>query len=175
MCGEFHVDFRSPCARFLAGAKELLVHGANINAADKRGTTPLMAAMQKNRSGFMEMCLQLGVDFSLKDDQGRTALSLAVCANRLALCKRLLAKYPGLRETVNTPDILGRTPIIHAAINGSLEMAGLLIDYEADVIHMDSYGKDAADYAGAAGFVDLARVSSEQWNGGQELDEALSA
>lgn len=54
------------------------MHGANINASDKKGTTPLMAAMQKNRKGFMEMCFQLGVDFTLKDDQGRTALSLAV-------------------------------------------------------------------------------------------------
>lgn len=142
-----------------SAAKELLIHGANINASDKRGTTPLMAALQKNRNGFMEMCLQLGVDFTLKDDTGRTALSLAVQANRLALVKRLLEKYPSFAETVNSPDMQGRTPIIYAALKGSLEMAGLLIDYDADVIHMDNYGKDAADYAGAAGYVDLAKVT----------------
>jgi ankyrin repeat protein len=78
--------------------------------------------------------------------------------NRLQLVKRLLAKYPAFAATVNVPDIQGRTPIIHSAMKGSMEMVGLLIDYGAEIQHLDSYGKDASDYAGAAGFADMAKV-----------------
>ena len=42
---------------YYAVARELLMHGANINAVDKRGLSPLMASLQKNRRGMMEMCV----------------------------------------------------------------------------------------------------------------------
>lgn len=84
-------------------------------------------------------------------------------AERFELVKRLLAKFPDLRATINEADVFGRTPIIWTAMKGNLEMAGLLVDYDANITHLDTYGKDASDYAGAAGFADLARVCVCVW------------
>lgn len=72
-------------------------------------------------------------------------------ANRMSLVKRLLEKYPDFASTINVPDLQGRTPLIHVAMKGGLELAGLLIDFEANPSIQDVYGKDAADYAGLKG------------------------
>jgi hypothetical protein len=69
-------DARDGCGA--AGMKALLLAGANINCPDRKGTTPLMAALVKNRMPAVEMIVMLGADFSLRDDHGRTALMFSV-------------------------------------------------------------------------------------------------
>lgn len=49
------------------------------------GTTPLMACLMTNRQALMEMIVMLGPDFTLQDDQGRTALMFAVEVNSSTL------------------------------------------------------------------------------------------
>ena len=49
------------------------------------GTTPLMACLMTNRQALMEMIVMLGPDFTLQDDQGRTALMFAVEVNSSSL------------------------------------------------------------------------------------------
>lgn len=55
----------------------LVKHGANINAADKDGMTPLMVAAQHKRLMALKTLLNLGANITKKDKKGRTALDWA--------------------------------------------------------------------------------------------------
>jgi len=61
-----------------ADAAKLLVNkGANINAADQAGTTPLILAVQKNSLPVAKLLLEKGADVNLRDKHKKTAMSYA--------------------------------------------------------------------------------------------------
>lgn len=53
--------------------KMLLGFGANIDATNSTGSTPLHRACHKNDLVIIEILLEFGADFSIKDRSGRTA------------------------------------------------------------------------------------------------------
>lgn len=135
-----------------------MLQNANVNAPDAHGMTALMAALNKNRLPVVELLLQLGPDFTMRDDQGRTCLTLAAQAGRAELIKKLLDEEPGFKSTINQVDFQGRPPILWAGRQGHAEVVGLLLEHGADPNATDKFDKDAQDYAGAAGFVEIAKV-----------------
>ncbi|EEY18879.1 conserved hypothetical protein [Verticillium alfalfae VaMs.102] len=69
----------------------LLDHGADINARDIEGRTPLLAAVEAYKGDAIIFLLEAGVDVNAHDEQGRTALSMAVefdCENAVDLFLR---------------------------------------------------------------------------------------
>lgn len=56
---------------------DLLDSGADVNAKDISGVTPLMAAASVGDAAVVAQLLQRGADFSVRDSQGASALSLA--------------------------------------------------------------------------------------------------
>jgi ankyrin repeat protein len=64
----------------------LVAQGADINAADDRGLTPLHFASQKGREAKVQALVEQGADATLKDDEGTTAAEIA--------------KTPALREAL---------------------------------------------------------------------------
>jgi ankyrin repeat protein len=57
--------------------RQLLVLGAPANAADARGTTPLMIAARNGDLGIMQFLLTRGADASIRDNQGETVFDYA--------------------------------------------------------------------------------------------------
>lgn len=57
--------------------KRLLDHGADINAADEDGDTPLIFALRANRESIVHLLLERGADAQQPDKLGRTPLMLA--------------------------------------------------------------------------------------------------
>jgi len=55
----------------------LLKRGANVNAVDKNGRTPLMLAAQQREAKIVRLLLSAGADLEAKDREGKTALDLA--------------------------------------------------------------------------------------------------
>lgn len=56
----------------------MLLHGANINAQDKQGRTPLMEALSQTCDvNAIKVLIAVGADASIKDVQGKTAYDLA--------------------------------------------------------------------------------------------------
>ena len=52
--------------------------GANINAADTFGYTPLMMATERKHESVVLRLLQLGADQKIKNISGKTALDIAM-------------------------------------------------------------------------------------------------
>ncbi|KAJ1435466.1 Pleckstrin-like proteiny domain [Sesbania bispinosa] len=59
----------------------LLQYGANINATDLRGQTPLHRCILKGKSTFARLLLSRGADPQAVDEQGRTPIELAAESN----------------------------------------------------------------------------------------------
>eukprot|EP00966_Prymnesium_polylepis_P110003 2545159-Prymnesium_polylepis.1 len=55
----------------------LVAAGANVNAQNKNGVTPLMAAVRYEDERVVELYVEAGADLQLKDRKGRTAVDLA--------------------------------------------------------------------------------------------------
>jgi ankyrin repeat protein len=62
--------------------KLLLEHGADINAEDRSGKTPLMVAAARGRLGVLKVLLREGADVRKVDIQGKTALRYAASRRR---------------------------------------------------------------------------------------------
>lgn len=69
----------------------LCQHGANLNARDNRGLTPLHVAMEKSMANAAQALLDLGADPTIRDAAGRTPVELVHEAVR---------EYPGIPEVV---------------------------------------------------------------------------
>ena len=65
-------------------AKLLIKKGANINAKDEMGNTPLIMAIEEGWAGthWVELLLENGADVNLPDDDGDSPLDLAKYRNR---------------------------------------------------------------------------------------------
>jgi hypothetical protein len=88
----------------------LLAKGANINARNKHGRTPLYGAVLANRNDEVEWLLAHGAEVSVKDDIGVTPLHLAVSQG----CKDTVGTLLTYGASVNAEDNQGGTPLYWA-------------------------------------------------------------
>ncbi|CAK0783408.1 hypothetical protein CVIRNUC_006607 [Coccomyxa viridis] len=94
---------------------EDLAHGgADLEATDREGRTPLLFALEGHRKDAIDALLHAGARTDAKDGKGRSALHLAVgCSSKMA--EKFLGLSPGLLEAL---DARGRNPLHYAAAKG---------------------------------------------------------
>ncbi|MCE5231121.1 ankyrin repeat domain-containing protein [bacterium] len=134
--------------------KPLLTAGADINATETQGKTPLDFARQYNQPEFAQMLEELGAgmppllfaaksgdlkavqdllkkgaDVKTRDDQGETALHLAVNGGHQDIAEALLTAG----AEIDAKDDIGRTPLAIAVERGHSQLANFLISRGADV------------------------------------------
>jgi len=105
----------------------LIEHGADVNAADIRGWTPLMEAGDEDYA-VMKILIDHGADIHFKSNEGRTALFEAVKGNSYENTRQLLEK--GAKPDEQQFD--GYTSLMEAA-DEQIEITLLLLKYGADV------------------------------------------
>ncbi|MES2149906.1 MAG: ankyrin repeat domain-containing protein [Pseudomonadota bacterium] len=103
---------------------ELLKGGANANATDFMGMTPLMAATLKDHVGCVEALLPSS-DARAVDEDGCSALIYACQHMRLDCAKALLPVSDVDRKAAD-----GRGAIDHATGWGDAELVGLIKSYQ---------------------------------------------
>ena len=111
----------------------LLEAGADVNAPDSAGRTPLVASIDFRRRGptladLPIRLLALGADPNTPDGQGRTPLHAAAAVEGAAVIRALLEA--GADPHALTDD--GSSPLHSAAISGKPEAVDLLISAGAD-------------------------------------------
>ncbi|MDD3926009.1 MAG: ankyrin repeat domain-containing protein [bacterium] len=98
--------------------RELLNKGANVNACDDEGRNALMLAIVFGyHYETPDLLLNAGIDIVVKDNHGQTALMLALRTGNWYIAKKLMN-----RETVNSADKFGETPLLLAAGRAPAEL-----------------------------------------------------
>lgn len=102
--------------------KLLAAKGANLNARDKLGGTPLLSSVLQKSTEMVQTLLELGADPNMSDKDGFTPLVVAAAEGLLDITKSLLEH----NAQINTAGSLGVTPLAAAKIGGHAELVKLL-------------------------------------------------
>jgi ankyrin repeat protein len=170
--------------------KKLLKKGADVNAKDNYGFTPLHDAAFFGRIEVVKLLIEKGANVNAKDNLGSTPLHLAAIIRRIEVVKLLIEKganvnakdnvgwtplhwaaFAGHIEVVklliengayvNATDNDGFTPLHLAANNGHIEVVKLLLEHGADPNIKNYKGKTAIDLAREEGYFDIAKLIEE--------------
>ena len=128
---------------FDAITKLLLDKGANVNATDREGRSPLHEAARKDRPKAAELLIDRNADPDIKDKQGRTPLHDAVLSSKTRITEILIEK--GANPDIK--DKQGRTPLHDAVLNSKTRITKVLIAKGANPDIKDKSGKSARQYA----------------------------
>ena len=131
-------------------AAKLLRQGADPNAHDKGGCTPLCWAAEHNAVATAKVLLKAGAKVNAEDKKGYTPLHWAAEHNAVATAKVLLKEG----ASVNAEDKKGSTPLHWAAWSNAAGTAKVLLKEGASVNAKDKKGYTPlheAAYSNAAG------------------------
>lgn len=121
-------------------ARELLSHGARIDARDALGRTPLHVALANGKIQAAQLLLERGAD----DDLQALLLDLA---NAQALDRDSIELLSARGIDLNAANPKGQTPLHLAVAAANLKLAKQLISAGAKVNLADSSGKTALEIA----------------------------
>ena len=118
----------------LKEVKRLLERGADVNAKDDYGITPLHRAAINSNRAVAELLIAKGADVNTKSNAGMTPLHWALGEGPVETAELLIAKG----ADVNVKDNIGKTPL-HIVANK--DVAALLIAKNADLNAKDGIGQ----------------------------------
>ena len=128
--GSIHVSARDGD---LAGVQALLDIGADVNAKDEEGWTPLHYSARNGHEEIVELLISGGADVNVKDESEETAVGENV-ETAAIICHHTGHSHGG--KTIHVP-----------ARDGDLAVVQYLLDAGADVNAKDEHGWTALHYA----------------------------
>jgi len=155
------------CEGDIEAVKKHLAKGADVNAKDGDGYTPLHSAVYYGHKEIAELLIAEGADVNAKGGGEWTPLHNAALGGHKEIVELLIANG----VDVNAKDKDGLTPLIQSAIEGQKEVAELLISKGADVNARNKKGGTALGWAYAGnhtGTADLLRKHGGKT--GEELE-----
>lgn len=156
--------------------KLLIENGANVNARDKEGRTPLMVlAFHHDNIEIVRALLDGGADIETNDNSADTPIIEAAWGGRPNLTKLLIEKG----AKVNAQSANGKTPLHWASENlpnrspsitaeGRLAVVQILLENKANVNAKDSQGYTPLDLATKSEKSDIASLLKK--HGGKHSD-----
>jgi ankyrin repeat protein len=131
-------------------AQVLLAAGAEVDAFDSAtGATALMLAADRGHLAVLHALITAGANIALKDAAGMNAVARAAKHNRADALNVLLkageatAGGPGARGAdvaLTARDVVGWTPLMHAATKGHEAASAALLEAGADVMAVSEPG-----------------------------------
>jgi len=136
-------------------AIELLESGADVDATQDDGTTPLHWAAYKLDADLVRMLLEHGAKPNVENLFGTTPFAEAVKAANVPIVKLLL----DAGADVDSPNFDGETALMLAARTGDVELATLLLEHGADVNARELWrGQTALMWAADGAFAELTQL-----------------
>ncbi|XP_070546117.1 death-associated protein kinase 1-like [Ptychodera flava] len=124
-------------------AQMLIKCGADVNAKDKDGLTPVHHAAIHGYEATVRLLLKCKSVIDAQTKEGYTPLHLAAMTGREKTTK-LLLEY---KASVDLMNYIGQTPLHWAATSGRDVTTKLLLEYNASFEVQDKYGKTPLDVA----------------------------
>ena len=118
--------------------KAIIDHGANINAANKKGVTPLMQAFQVGNINAISVLLDAEADLNIIDQDGDTCLHRAV---RARCSKEILQSVIRCGANVNAANKSSVTALRLACQTGNKDAINELLKAGADPSIVDEAGE----------------------------------
>ena len=115
----------------------LLGNGAEIDAKNKLGQTPLQTAVLANNIGFIRSIISAGANIEHEDSAGNTAIHLAVIENFIEIVEFLARNNANINIANNSGDL----PIHSASLTASADMIGILVRFGADLTIRNNSGR----------------------------------
>jgi ankyrin repeat protein len=141
----------------LANVELLINKGADVNAKNRRSSTPLHWAIHDEAK--VRLLLSKGADVNTKQAQGRTPLFLAAMLGDGVPTMRLLFARGA---DPNLASANGQTPLMMAAVRGNVEGMQLMIEKGAEVNAKDGAGETALMFACTSGNAEAVRFLIER-------------
>jgi Ankyrin repeats (3 copies)/Putative peptidoglycan binding domain/Ankyrin repeats (many copies) len=159
--------------------KEALKNGANVNARDEAGWTPLMAAAQEGLPNVVSLLLKSGAEVNAHSMHGDTALMIAagcfivrkrgelvserhlpdaIRVEQLAAPAAMVHALLAAGADVDSRRDDGRTALMNAAMMSWPEVVELLLRSEANFNAQDSEGRLAVDYVDRRSFPEITKM-----------------
>ncbi|XP_050408666.1 serine/threonine-protein phosphatase 6 regulatory ankyrin repeat subunit B [Patella vulgata] len=135
---------KSPLHRAIQNGNKIIVddllkaHGCDVNLSDGEGITPIMLAVEQNKTQIAKLLFQHGVDVNKQDTFGKSPLHRAIQNGNKIIVDDLL-KAHGC--DVNLSDGEGITPVMLAVEQNETQIAKLLFQHGVDVNKQDTFGK----------------------------------
>jgi ankyrin repeat protein len=126
--------------------KLLLDAGADVNAANRRRSTPLHWSLHDEAK--VRLLLSRGAAINAKQVEGRTPLYIAASMGQGTSLVKLLLEN-GANPALATAN--GMTPLMAASVRGDVEAMKLLVDKNADVNTRNGAGETALMFAATNG------------------------
>ncbi|XP_076435310.1 uncharacterized protein LOC143275219 [Babylonia areolata] len=158
--GSTALHFVCKCPAHTASAditRLLLRAGADVNAKDSDGCTPLMWAGRGGHTNTSKLLMEHGADVNAKDILGHTPLMCAVRGGHADTAKLLMEHG----TDINTKNCAGHTPLMCAVRGGHTDTAKLLMEHGADINTKNSAGHTPLMCAVRGGHTDTAKLLME--------------
>ena len=143
-------------AAVIAGSKsrieQLVRAGADVNARDSFGRTPLMIAAYRRDIAIATALIELGANVNALDHQSYDAVTVAAVQDDVEMLRLLLSSGGNARAVVGP---IGGTALIAAARRGNAAAVEALIDARAPIDHVDYLGNTAVLEAVEHGTADV--------------------
>lgn len=143
--------------------KEFLAKGADVNARNKDGVTPLMNAAENGDPVTVQLLLDHGALVNMQDDIGQTAIFIAAAQGNGRVVEVLLAAGADI-DMCNSD---GYSPLLTALIKDHTYVARVLMRAGADVNARTKYGYTPLFRAARGGYTDIVRELIDR---GAEID-----
>ena len=133
--------------------RPLVSEGADLNARNYMGQTPLLLAVLHDDTHTAEVLISMGADLNAIDGQiCRTPLGLATASRNIELVALLIAA--GADPNI-TDDVSRATPLHHVAQTGDTEIALALLSGGAEIDIVDSRGRTPTYWAELYGHFEI--------------------